>query len=84
MISDEIHHSERKNSRVPRIARRLVCRTSLEVGERTLPEANIAPEHGWLEDKPFLFWDGFLAGAMIVSGTVCEVENQMFKKKCSA
>ena len=34
----------------------------------TLPETNIAPENGWLEDVSF--WEGLLAGAMLVSGSV--------------
>ena len=40
----------------------------------TLPETNIAPENGWLEDVGRLvsFWDGFLAGAILVSRRVLE------------
>ena len=40
----------------------------------TLHEANIAPENGWLEDYSIFLlgwhWDGFLVGAMLVSGSV--------------
>ena len=35
----------------------------------TVPEASIAPENGLLENL-FPFWDGFLAGAMLVAGIV--------------
>ena len=36
----------------------------------TLPETNIAPENGWLEDE-ISFQDGLFSGAMLVSGSVC-------------
>ena len=40
----------------------------------TLPETNIAPENGWLEVGILVsFLDGFLAGAMLVSGSVLTV-----------
>ena len=35
----------------------------------TLPETNIAPENGWLEYEVSV-WDGLLAGAMLVLGSV--------------
>ena len=35
----------------------------------TLPETNIAPENGWLEDE-FPFGEGLFSGAMLVSGRV--------------
>ena len=35
----------------------------------TLPETNIAPENGLLEDE-FSFWDGLFSGAMLNSGRV--------------
>ena len=35
----------------------------------TLPETNIAPENGWLEDE-FFFWETIFAGAMLVLGRV--------------
>jgi len=34
-----------------------------------LPETNIAPENGWLEDE-FSYWDGLFSGAMFVSRSV--------------
>ena len=34
----------------------------------TLPETNIAQK--WMVGKQVSFWDGFLAGAMLVSGSV--------------
>ena len=37
--------------------------------EYTLPETNIAPENGWLEDE-FPFREGLFSGAMLVSGSV--------------
>ena len=37
--------------------------------EITLPETNIAPGNGWLEDDPFLLGCLF-SGAMLVSGSV--------------
>ena len=33
----------------------------------TLPETNIAPENGWLEDNPFLLGPGLFSGAVAVS-----------------
>ena len=33
----------------------------------TLPETNIAPENGWLEEE-MSFWDDLFSGAMLVSG----------------
>ena len=38
-----------------------------------LPETNIAPENGWLEDESS-FWDGVLSGAMSVLGSVIRVK----------
>ena len=38
----------------------------------TLPETNIAPENGWLEDDPFLLAVGPFSGDMLVSGSVPE------------
>ena len=39
----------------------------------TLPETNIAPENGWLEDDPFLLGPGLFSGAkMLVSGSVTD------------
>ena len=35
----------------------------------TLPETNIAPENGWLEDV-ISSWEGLFPGAMLVSGRV--------------
>ena len=35
----------------------------------TLPETNIAPEYGWLEDE-ISFWGGLFSGAMLVLGRV--------------
>ena len=35
----------------------------------TLPETNIEPENGRLEDE-FPFWDAIFEGAMLVSGSV--------------
>ena len=32
----------------------------------TLPETNITPENGWLEDE-ISFWDGLFSGAFAVS-----------------
>ena len=37
--------------------------------EITLPETNIAPENGWLEDF-FSFWETLFSGAMLGSGRV--------------
>ena len=37
--------------------------------EITLPETNIAPENGWLEDV-ISSWEGLFPGAMLVSGRV--------------
>ncbi len=31
--------------------------------DTTLPETNIAPENGWLEDYLLSFWDGLFSGA---------------------
>ena len=42
-----------------------------------MPETNIAPEHGWLEDD-ISFRDGLFSGAMFVSGRV-----YMHRKKVS-
>ena len=33
----------------------------------TLPEMNISPKNGWLEDDPFLLGLGLCSGAMLVS-----------------
>ena len=33
----------------------------------TLPETNVAPENGWLEDDPFLLGFGLFSGAFAVS-----------------
>ena len=39
------------------------------LGGLTLPETNIAPENGWLEDDPFLLGPGLFSGAKsLVSG----------------
>ena len=35
-----------------------------------LPETNIGPENGWLEDE-FSFWDGPISGAFAVSFREC-------------
>ena len=40
--------------------------------EIALPETNIAPGNGWLEDDPFLLGCLF-SGAMLVSGSVIKV-----------
>ena len=40
----------------------------------TLPETNVAPENGWLEDEIF-FWEGLFLGAMLVSGRVMIISN---------
>ena len=50
-----------------------ICSTMqmlLDKFEYTLPETNIAPERGWLEDKFPLRWHIF-RGEMWVSGSVC-------------
>ena len=31
----------------------------------TLPETNMAPENGWLEDKPFLFQKPYVQGQTV-------------------
>ncbi len=36
----------------------------------TLPETNIAPENGWLEDY-FPIGEAYVSGAMSVSGSIC-------------
>ena len=41
----------------------------LMVNEGTLPETNVAPENGWLEDD-MSFWDGLFSGAMLVLRSV--------------
>ena len=38
----------------------------------TLPETNIAPENGWLEDE-ISFWDGLFSGAMLGLPGMCEL-----------
>ncbi len=39
----------------------------MEKGD-ALPETNMAPENGWLEDGSF--WEGLFSGAMLVLGRV--------------
>ena len=48
--------------------------------ETTLPETNIAPANGWLENE-ISFWDDLFSGAMLVSGKViwwCPLYNFRF------
>ena len=40
------------------------------LGSDTLPETNLAPENGWLEDDPFLLGFGPFSGALLVLGRV--------------
>ena len=37
----------------------------------TLPETNMSPENGWLEDDPFLLRSGLFSGALAVSFREC-------------
>ena len=49
----------------------------------TLPETNIAPTNGWLEDE-LSFWETWFSGAMLVSGRVSPFflgENQVSRLK---
>ena len=48
----------------------------LDKFEYTLPETNIAPERGWLEDKFPLRWHIF-RGEMWVSGSVCDSRSKV-------
>ena len=53
----------------------------------TLPETNVAPESLGLEDVAS-FWEGLLAGAMLVLGRVCSMflsllsERSFFRLAC--
>ncbi len=40
------------------------------VSRIALPETNIAPENGWLEDDPFLLGWLMFRGELLVSGSV--------------
>ena len=42
-----------------------VSTSGIEIRECTLPETNIAPENGWLEDD-ISFWGGLFSGAVLV------------------
>ena len=39
--------------------------TMIVKNKTTLPETNLAPENGWLEDDPFLLGPGLCSGAML-------------------
>ncbi len=41
-----------------------------------LVQTNIAPVNGWFE-TPVYVWDGFLAGAMLVSGDVYKYKHRI-------
>ena len=41
-----------------------------DAGRITIPEANLAPENGWLEDDRFLLGFVLFSGVMLVSGRV--------------
>ncbi len=45
----------------------------MEMKTGSLPNTNIAPEHGWLGEDPFILGPCLFSGAMLVSGgiTLC-------------
>ena len=50
---------------LPKLRMHGVSTSGIEIRECTLPETNMAPENGWLEDD-ISFWGGLFLGAVLV------------------